>query len=100
MCWVAGETTPQQAYAFIHVADENVDIQVGDRTFHIAERWYTPIQCELPAGRHTLVMTRGGQVLCREEFARPWRRDRAHCVGPSRASARKHRRRWPSSRGT
>jgi hypothetical protein len=48
--------------------DEDVDIQVGDRSFNIAERTYTPILCELPAGRHTLVMTRGGQVLCREEF--------------------------------
>jgi hypothetical protein len=68
LCWVAAHSGSDQGVAIIHVADENVDVHVGSRTFHIVERDYNPILCELPAGRHTLLMKRGELVLCREEF--------------------------------
>jgi hypothetical protein len=68
VCWVAGHAGPEEGLALIHVTEGNVDVHIGDHTFHIDDRRYGPIECTLGPGRHTLLMKRGDEVLCREEF--------------------------------
>jgi hypothetical protein len=66
--WVARHAGPNQGTALIHVTEPDVVVCVGDRTFLITDRRNAPIECDLPAGRHTLSMKRFGETLYQEDF--------------------------------
>jgi hypothetical protein len=66
--YVAMHTGPKTGTAVIHVTEDNVVVKVGEASFQV-EGWQTaPIVCELPAGEHRLVMTRGSTELYSETF--------------------------------
>ncbi|HEV3165090.1 MAG TPA: hypothetical protein VGZ22_13780 [Isosphaeraceae bacterium] len=66
--WVADHTQPDEGTAFVHVTEPDVQVSIGDRTYTVAGTQLAPIECGLPPGRHTLVMSRLGEVLYREDF--------------------------------
>jgi hypothetical protein len=66
--WVVDQTGPRGCEVVVHVYEADVEVAVGDRAYRIEGRRDRPIVCDLPPGRHTLVMRRGDQVLFEEEF--------------------------------
>jgi hypothetical protein len=61
----------QNGTAYVHVLATDVDVMVGDATYHVASFHDIPIVCELTAGKHILRMSRNEQVLYEEEFTVP-----------------------------
>ena len=59
---------PATGVVVIHVTERDVDISVGGVTRHVEESLGVPLILELPRGRQTLVMSRRGVVLQREDF--------------------------------
>jgi hypothetical protein len=68
LSWVSMNAGPNLGTALIHVTEPDVVVCVGDRTFVITDRRNAPIECDLPAGRHTLSMKRFGETLYQENF--------------------------------
>lgn len=69
--WVAERSGPPRVEVVVHVAEPDVEVGVGGRTFRVEGRAGSPLVCELPPGRHELLMTRGGRALYREMFEAP-----------------------------
>jgi hypothetical protein len=68
-CWyVAANVGPRTGRAFVHVTEANVVVNVGGVVFQVEERIFAPLVCELPAGEHRLVMSRGSTELYSEVF--------------------------------
>jgi hypothetical protein len=67
--WVAGSAGPNRGMAIVHVAEPDVVVSIGPRSYAIEGRRHEPIECELPAGDYTLMVRRDGAVLMREDFA-------------------------------
>jgi hypothetical protein len=66
--WIAVHCGPPNGQAVVHVAEADVELIVGGNSYRIEGRRYSPIVCELPAGRHELSLVRDGRVLYRESF--------------------------------
>jgi hypothetical protein len=68
-CWyVAANVGPRPGIAFVHVTEANVVVNVGGVVFQVKERAFAPLVCELVAGQHRLVMSRGSTELYSEVF--------------------------------
>jgi hypothetical protein len=61
----------QSGTAYVHVLATDVDVMVGDATYHVASFHDTPIVCELAPGKRTLRMSRNDKILSEEEFTVP-----------------------------
>jgi hypothetical protein len=68
LAWAAAHAGPTHGEVVVHVTEPDVDVVFGGHTFHIEERRFAPIVCELPPGWHDLIVTRHGQVLDRQSF--------------------------------
>lgn len=66
--WVAGHAGHQTATVVVHVAEPDVEVALGGRTFRINRQDGEPLVLELPAGPHRLTMSRGGDLLYDEAF--------------------------------
>jgi hypothetical protein len=66
--WVANHLGPVETEVFIHAMERDVDVSVDGLSYHIEGKPLDPIVCHLRAGTHTLVMSRLGRELYREEF--------------------------------
>lgn len=66
--WVADRSGGDRGRAVIHITEPDVEIAIDSNTFRVDERRRAPIEYDLPAGQHVLLMRRGEEVLCREEF--------------------------------
>jgi hypothetical protein len=66
--WVVVHSGPRSHEVVVHVAEPDVEVTVGDRTYQIEGRRYDPIVCELSSGWHRLVMGRGDRILFEETF--------------------------------
>lgn len=64
---IAGQAKPD-GVAVVHVTEADVEVTVGGLRYRIEGRVYDPIVCELPPGRHELVVSRNGRDLARESF--------------------------------
>jgi hypothetical protein len=65
---VAERAVPRECEAVVHVTEAGVDVAIDDSTYRF-EAWRgTPIVCALRPGRHTVCMSRDGQVLYEEVF--------------------------------
>jgi hypothetical protein len=67
--YVAEHSGPKTGTAVVHVTEANVVVIVGGVSFQVDEWRSAPLVCELPAGQHRLVMTRGGAELYSEAFS-------------------------------
>ena len=105
--WVVEHAGDNAGTAVVHVNEPGVEMVVGDQTFRIEDQLPEPLVCELPAGRHVLLMSRGDRVLYREVFTlgrgesfvlfprrRPCRGGRSSTPCPRRPSPS----RWSASR--
>jgi hypothetical protein len=59
---------PTHGEVVVHVTEPDVDVSLGGRTFHIEERRFDPIVCQLLPGWHELVLKRRGLVLDHQSF--------------------------------
>jgi hypothetical protein len=65
---VATNCGPQEGIAYVHVLAFDVHVIVDDLTYYLETPWQSPLVCVLRPGRHSLQMSRHGQVLYQEEF--------------------------------
>jgi hypothetical protein len=65
---VAEHAGNRDCVAYVHVTEPRVDVTIDDQTYQIEAWQAVPIVSELRAGRHTLKMTRRGQILYEETF--------------------------------
>lgn len=66
--WVAAHAGPTTGTAIVHVAEPHVVVSVGGRIFQVEDDVFSPLICDLPAGEHRLLVTRGEAVLLEETF--------------------------------
>jgi hypothetical protein len=66
--WIVGQVGPPHGEAVVHITEPNVEVTIGGNVYHIESRRYDPIVCRLPIGRHSLIMSRDGNVLHKESF--------------------------------
>jgi hypothetical protein len=52
----------------VHVTEPDVDVSIGEHTYHVEGRAADPISLNLAVGRHQLIMRRGDRVLCDQTF--------------------------------
>jgi hypothetical protein len=69
LAWAAVHSGPTNGEVVVHVTEPDVDVSIGGHTYHVEERRFAPIVCELPPGLHELVVKRNGLVLDRQSFA-------------------------------
>lgn len=66
--WVVEHLGGPGGSVVVHLCEPDVDLVVGHHTCRIGSLPADPLVCDLPAGRHELRVSRGGEVLYREAF--------------------------------
>lgn len=66
--WVVDRADSSLVEVVVQVVEPDVELSVGGQAFSIRGLRDAPIVCELPPGRHRLVMMRGDRVLFEEDF--------------------------------
>ena len=85
--WVILNTGPRTASVIVDVFASDVVVSMGGQSFHIDEFTGVPIVCELPVGRHRLVMKQGETVLHEASFTLKGGEERILCAWRSIESA-------------
>ena len=65
---VAGDSGPVTGEVVVHLMEPDVVVEVGGETWHVGPEPGPPVVLQVPRGRHTLVVSRRGETLHREEF--------------------------------
>jgi hypothetical protein len=66
---VAEHAGRRECVAYVHVMEPRVDVTIDDEAYRIEGFESAPIVSQLRPGRHTLKMSRRGQILYKEEFS-------------------------------
>jgi hypothetical protein len=68
LAWAVVHSGPRHGEVVVHVTEPDLEVSLDGRTYRIEGLREDPIVCDLPAGAHTLVVTRQGRLLRRETF--------------------------------
>jgi hypothetical protein len=63
LSWVANKVTYSGANVVVHVTEPDVEVRIDYEVYRIVGRSYQPINCDLAAGDHRMVMSRGLNIL-------------------------------------
>jgi hypothetical protein len=69
LSWIANEVTRSGATVIVHVTEPDVDLRIDHDVYKIVGRSYKPIETELSAGDHRMVMSRGLNILLDFRFS-------------------------------
>jgi hypothetical protein len=63
LSWVANKVTYSGANVVVHITEPDVEVRIDYEVYRIVGRSHQPIDCDLAAGDHRMVMSRGLNIL-------------------------------------
>jgi len=88
--WIAQNSGPRTGSVIVDVFATDVSVSVGSHPFRFEEFTGVPIICELPVGRHRMLMKQGETVLHDVMFTVKGGEEHILCAWPSLAQSSDH----------